>query len=96
MTKDPMTVRSRKVKPGLYEVEGVMFYAKNMSEAVRKWSRFSCERKVKFRKLDGGNIYLSEGYYVSEEDFSRRNATLIFEGMTKIARPIPKKKEDAC
>jgi len=49
--------------------------------------------KVKFRKLQNGKTYLSEGYYNNEEDFKKRNPTLIFEEQTTKTKPIPKKKE---
>ena len=39
MGVDKLTVRSRAVRKGLYEVEGVMLTAKSMTEAIRKWRR---------------------------------------------------------
>jgi len=49
--------------------------------------------KVKFKKLENGKIYLSDGYYINEKDFKDRNCTLIFVEMTTKTKPVPKKKE---
>ncbi len=49
--------------------------------------------KVRFKKLKNGHIYLSEGYYLDEDDFKKRNGTLFFEGLTTKTKPIPVKKE---
>ena len=96
MNLDKMNITSRKV-PGkchTYEVEGVFFTAKSMSEAVRKWTRFKTEAKVLFKKLTNGITYTSYGYYKDKEDFQSRNCTLIFVEMTRNIRPEPKKKEN--
>ena len=96
MNLDKMKVTSRKVpgKDHTYEVEGVYFTAKSMSEAVRKWTRFKTGCKVLFKKLTDGVTYTSSGYYKDRKDFEKRNCTLIFVEMTNKTIPEPKKKEN--
>jgi len=90
-----MKVASRRVmdKDNTWEVEGVYFTAKSMSEAVQKWTRFKTEVKVLFKKLTNGATYTSSGYYLDRKDFEHRNHTLFFVSMTNKSRPVPKKKE---
>lgn len=36
---DPLRIKSRQVRKGLFEVEGVIIPADTMTEAIRKWRR---------------------------------------------------------
>ena len=89
-----MKIHSKHIKENLFEVEGVLFTAKSMTDAIRKWTRFKTEVKVLFQKLPEGNTYTSAGYYKDQKDFEERNCTLIFKSMTTKTRPEPKKKEN--
>lgn len=37
-TDKTITIRSRKVRSNVYEVEGVIIYADTKEEAIRKWT----------------------------------------------------------
>ena len=49
--------------------------------------------KAIFKKKIDGKTYESDGYYVSESDFNRRNCTLIYISLTTKTKPIPKKRK---
>ena len=47
MSRDKtITIRARKVRSNVYEVDGVIIYADTKQEAIRKWTRArkECER----------------------------------------------------
>lgn len=50
--------------------------------------------KVIYKKMQNGKDYESAEYYESEEDFKKRNPTLIFQTLTKKTKPKPKKKDE--
>lgn len=45
MKEYPLKIRSRAVKDGMYEIEGVIIYADTHAEALRKWCRAKKECK---------------------------------------------------
>ena len=44
--EDKLRIRSRFVKAGLYEVEGVMVYCHSMSEAIDIWRRSNTAKNI--------------------------------------------------
>lgn len=39
MKEYKLKIKTKKIKDGLYEVEGVIFYANSRIDAIRKWAR---------------------------------------------------------
>ena len=39
MKEYKLKIKTKKIKEGMYEVEGVIFYANGKVEAIRKWAR---------------------------------------------------------